>query len=120
MKRWYWSYAIHALLWAVLVFLALHVKAVAHAPIGVMFLLAYLPYELVTGLGGTERSASMAWAYRVYQFVGLAILIGWPAAGIWRWRQAPSVFLTYPHLLIALAGWWCTLLVGSINFRFML
>lgn len=120
MKRCCWDYAIHGLLWAVLAFLALHVKAVAHAPIAVMFLLASLPYLLVTSLGGAERSAGMAWAYRIYQLVGLAILIGWPVAGIWRWRQSPSVLLTYPHLLVALAGWWCTLLVGSINFPFML
>lgn len=86
----------------------------------VTFLVAGLPYILVSGLGGSEGSVAMSLAYAVYQLLGIALLVGWPIAGLRKWRQRPGLLLAYPHLLIALAGWWCTMLVGTINFPFRL
>jgi hypothetical protein len=113
--RWYWSYAIHVLLWAVLSYLALHFKVVGHTSVVALLLVPALPYLLLSALGATEYVGGV-----VSILFNIAVLVGWPAAGLIQWRERPGLLLAYPHLLIALAGLWCAMVVGSINFPFRL
>ena len=115
MKRWYWSYAIHILLWAVPIFLALHVKAVAHISVVALLMGSALPYLALSPLGASDHVAGIT-----SQLFNTAVMVGWPVAGLVQWRKRPGLLLAYPHLLIALAGLVCTMLVGSINFPFRL
>jgi len=115
MKRWYWSYAIHILLWAVLTYLALHIEVVAHMSIVALLVLPALPYLLLSALGAAEYVGGAA-----SSLFNIAVLVGWPVAGLVQWRERPGLLLAYPHLLIALAGLWCAMVVGTMNFPFRL
>ncbi len=119
-QRWLWSYAIHALIWAVLTYFALYVEAIGLLlPMLIIISAQGIAYLIVSLFGSiTELWGSQGFLpWQGYNLVAAAFVAIWLGFATYQLAHGKrSMLLLVPHGFIFVLGVWAVYTRGSVNF----